>query len=473
MTKEWANSASANDIQERLDPTLLEQLNSFRDLAGKNDVRVDGISVAESLITENNLKRMQELVFNRDALLYFKNASGITRIEFISDGPMPPDLTIEPAMKMSGLYKQEIGYDLCKACRLCIEVCPKNVYRDDGTGRPDKDIRYEAECTGPWQCGKCGDICPENTISVQMADPAFASTLYVMLENSAGNAMPVNNVKKDFHVSNPLMVDKPLRIAGDLHPGNLSASLQVLNDSHFYPILEIEGTQQHLVDSLNPEQDIRIWASENYRCLKLTQSAVQFFLAHLPHTDGLKEGKYNFHEMIERIVDEIILAEINPESAEASRLFKEIVEDARIREIFFGAKRRPVGGLLPTGTSIYWKTPYGDEIPEYVHSEKCLGPECLLCITNCPEGSGGENSAIRMLPLVPLGVIPALARGLKVFVIKLDGLHRSPEDAEELTGTSPFRFEVNPEYCKACGVCIAYCPHEVIEPSDRVFDFRG
>jgi NAD-dependent dihydropyrimidine dehydrogenase PreA subunit len=91
-------------------------------------------------------------------------------------------------------------------------------------------------------------------------------------------------------------------------------------------------------------------------------------------------------------------------------------------------------------------------------------------VTHCPEGNGGETSAIKMIPLVPLGTIPALVRGLGAYLLKADGSHAKTEDLENLSGRQAFAFEVNEDYCKACGICIACCPHDVIEPAVRSFD---
>jgi NAD-dependent dihydropyrimidine dehydrogenase PreA subunit len=151
-------------------------------------------------------------------------------------------------------------------------------------------------------------------------------------------------------------------------------------------------------------------------------------------------------------------------------LLKSILDDAQLAQTHLGAKRRPIGGLLPAGTSTAWKTPYGNEVPVYSHLDKCLGPECALCVTHCPEGSGGENSAIRMIPLVPMGTMPALVRGLGAFLFKADGSHERIEDMEDLLGKQAFAFQVDTDYCKACGICIACCPHDVIEGAQRSFN---
>jgi len=73
---------------------------------------------------------------------------------------------------------------------------------------------------------------------------------------------------------------------------------------------------------------------------------------------------------------------------------------------------------------------------------------------------------------VPQGTVPSLVRGFRVHLLRLDGSHRSAQDLEDLTGRTPFEFEVDPDFCKACGICISCCPHDVIEPTQRSFDMR-
>lgn len=67
-------------------------------------------------------------------------------------------------------FKVEFLSDKCKACELCISVCPKKILELD-TGlynkkgfhparvRPGK----EADCIG---CASCATICPDSVISV-------------------------------------------------------------------------------------------------------------------------------------------------------------------------------------------------------------------------------------------------------------------------------------------------------------------
>lgn len=471
MVMKWVRKTIAKSAGGiAVSDALAARFNERVSLAAQAGIRVDGISLARAGLNETTLKRIEDIVLNDASLSYYKKELKISRIEFIMEGALPPELLGESPLKNVTIYKQNIGYDLCKSCRLCIEVCPKNVYSDSGTGQPDRQLRRSEECTGPVQCGKCVDICPEKTISVHVVEPSFTSSLYVLLDNPFEKLNGEGEKALELYVENPLEAGKPLTLLEELNPNELALSLKILNASHFYPVLEFEGETRHLVDSLEPERDIETWCAENYRDPELTLQSVRLFLTHLPSLNGLREGKYDFKQFTERITDEILYE--NGSGGDSESLL-EIVKESYLSEPFYGAKRRPIGGILPSGTSPSWKTPYGDEIPYYSHTEKCLGPECSLCITNCPEGGGGERSAIRMVPIVPAGVIPSIVRGFDTHLVRLDGQQKKARDAEKLTGKTPFEFVVQAEYCKACGVCIAYCPHEVIEATPRIFDLRA
>ena len=478
--------------------------------------RVDGLQLAKAFINQELIDRLERLLFNEASLSFLKTKG--TRIEFITDGPLPPELLDEPSLKREPIYKQAIAYNICKACRLCIEVCPKHVYKDDGFGRPGITDRREEECTGSAQCGQCADICPENAIHIIMANPVLQSTIFVLLPNpffrqtldvqippcpplEKGGWGGFNPGRPDFFVVNPMEVDGALKIPAPVappqgpNPKNLAdcnrqwPCHRLLNESGFYPLLEVKGYPRHFVDSKDPGGDLKIWAKENGRDPALVLEAVLLLYEKLPRISSLKRGKYRLDEIIHRIIDEMIFAagetdnSPRPHAMPAWRgplklrggeggVLDKIVREAFVEDLYLGAKARPIGGLLPPATSTAWKTPYGEEIPDYVHMEKCLGPECGLCVTHCPEGGGGNNSAIRMVLKVPQGTIPALVRGLDAFLLRCDGLNLQSEDLEDLRGKTPFEFEVDPDFCKACGICIACCPHDVIEPMTRHFDLR-
>ncbi len=457
-----ASEPDASSTRQRLDAWI--------DLARKHDFRVDGGDLAKELLTGEQLAQLQTLVFNDNTLTAYRRVA--RRIEFIADGVPPVHLLEEASSKNEVVYLQDIDYDVCKSCRLCIQVCPKRVYVDDGFGRPDVNLRRPEECTGPYQCGQCVDVCPENVIKVIDGEPIFEATVYVLLPSRGPEAGGEALSARDFVVTNPLSTRMPVVLPKKLKVKNFSACHELLNKARFHPLLELHGYPRHFVDATDPEQDLEAWAKENGRDPGLVKSAVRLLYKHLSELNPVLQGKYQLGEIVHRVIDQIIHRGIKIRSGGGQELLAGILSDAYIDERFLGAKSRPIGGLLPAGTSPAWKTPYGEEIPEYVHLEKCLGPECGLCVTHCPEGGGGERSAIRMTFNVPMGTVPALVRGGRVYLVRLGGAHEAFEDHEDLSDETPFQFVVNPDYCKACGICITCCPHDVIEPSLRAFDMR-
>jgi ferredoxin len=446
------------------------RLDALLESAARSGFRVDGVALARTLTDGKALRRLEQLVLNDASLAFLRDRAG--RIEFIADGPLPPELLTEPALKTEPIYRQIVDYSLCKGCRLCIQICPKHVYTDDGFGKPDLRRRAE-ECTGDAQCAQCVDICPERSISLALVDPVYASTVFVLLENPFAAADAQAGGERDFFVANPLTTDRRVRIPGPLAEGDLAASNRILDAANFHPVLETMGCQRHFVDSADPVTELSVWARENSRSADLALGATRLLYSWLPRLSPVREGKYRLDRILHRIIDEVIHAGIEVTDGGGEELLGAIVADGFVEEPVLGSKRRPIGGLLPPGTSTAWKTPYGDEIPAYVHMQKCLGPECALCVTQCPEGNGGETSAIKLVPLVPWGTMASLVRGLKAFLLRLDGSHATTADLEDLSGKDPFVFEVNPDFCKACGICIACCPHDVIEPATRTFDMGG
>lgn len=447
-------------------PELLVHLDELADLARAEGFQVEALPLARALADKDTLAKLKKLLFNVSALDHLRGRA--RRIEFITEGPLPPELLREPAAKSETIYTQIVDYSLCKGCKLCIQVCPKHVYMDDGFGKPDA-LRHEHECTGNIQCGQCVYICPERAINMVVANPLHESTLFVQLDNPFARAQTLQGAAQDFEVPNPLAVGEPL-ILESFDADDLSAAQRTLDAAGFFPVLELMGGVRHFVDAIDPRSDLALWARENCRAPARVEAAVRAVYRALPQLAGLKQGKYRLDTLIHRVIDEVLNAQIGAETSGGRALIQGILAQSYEAEFTLGSKRRPIGGLLPPGTSVAWKTPYGNEVPHYTNLDKCLGPECALCVTHCPEGNGGEASAIRMVPLAPLGAIPAMVRGLRAHLLKMDGSHTSIQDAEDLFGKQAFAFEVDPDFCKACGICIACCPHAVIEPGARIFD---
>lgn len=447
-------------------PEVVAQLDELVQLARGAGFHVEALPLARALVDKKALARLKKLLFNPAALAGLRARA--QRIEFIAEGPLPPELLREPVTKTETIYTQIVDYALCKGCLLCIQVCPKRVYKDDGFGKPDA-LRHEHECTGAAQCGQCVYICPERAITMAIVNPLHESTLFVQLDNPYARAAADAGAAQDFVVPNPLAVGEALVLEA-LDADDLAAANRQLDAAGFFPVLELGGAARHLVDSADAAADLAAWARENGRAPARALAALRAVYGALPRLAGLKQGKYRLDTLIHRVIDEVLNADIAADTAGGRTLIAGILAESFVAETTLGSKRRPIGGLLPPATSVAWKTPYGNEVPVYTKLDKCLGPECGLCISHCPEGNGGEVAAIRMIPRVPLGVMPAMVRGLRAHLLKLDGSHARIEDAEDLAGRQPFEFEVNADYCKACGLCIACCPHDVIEPAARSFD---
>lgn len=432
--------------------------------------QVEGQPLARALADKAVVDRLEAMLCNPAALDGLRGR--IRRIEFITDGALPPEFLREPDAKSETIYSQVVDYSLCKGCRLCIQVCPKHVYKDDGFGKPDR-LRRDEECTGNAQCGQCVYVCPERAITTVIANPLHESTLFVLLPNPYAAAEARRAGSADFFLANPLAVDLPLQFEAAYDATDLAAAHRALDAAGFLPVLTVMGYEQHLIDAAEPQRLLELWAVENRRAPSWVLRAVGAVYASLPSLDGLRQGKYRFDTLIHRVIDEILYADIDIGLAGGRTLLANLLAECRIAEPVLGARQRPIGGLLPPGTSVAWKTPYGNEVPVYTQIERCLGPECALCVTHCPEGNGGETAAIRLVPLAPMAAIPAIVRGLSARLLRLDGSHAGVADAEDLLGRPAFAFEVDPDYCKSCGICIACCPHDVIEPAPRQFDMGG
>src|ERR1039458_7503686 len=118
-----------------------EEIESLVEVARTDGFDIGGLPLALALIGGDELERLRRILFNPASLDYLK--SRVKRIEFIAEGPLPPELLLKPAAKSQPIYRQIVDYALCKGCRLCIQVCPKRVYRDDGFGKPDEMRRAE------------------------------------------------------------------------------------------------------------------------------------------------------------------------------------------------------------------------------------------------------------------------------------------------------------------------------------------
>ena len=411
--------ASAASQRAVAGPTreIRAELESLAALAMAQGLHVEGLELAEALVDRRALDRRKKLVFNPASLTHIRTRAA--RIEFIAEGPLPPELLLEPAAKSLPIYKQVVDYSLCKSCRLCIEVCPKAVYSDDGFGKP-YTVRREEECTGDVQCAQCVSVCPERAISLAMVSPAFSSTVFVLLENPYAKAESERTPRQDFAVVNPLASGEQLVLDGEL-PEDLIEANRQLDAAGFHPVLNLGGVARHFVDAADPDAELAAWARENGRVAPMVHEAMRTLYRALPALTGVKEGKYSLDMLVPRLIDELLYAGIDPRSRSGKGAIAAMLAECRETDAYLGSKRRPIGGLLPPGTSTAWKTPYGNEVPAYTRMEKCLGPECALCVTHCPEGNGGERSAIRMVMQVPLGTIPALVRGLQAHLLKADG----------------------------------------------------
>ena len=59
-------------------------------------------------------------------------------------------------------FRIEIRRDRCKACEICVEFCPKNVFEPDELGRPIP--KRVDDCIG---CGTCELRCPDFAIEIK------------------------------------------------------------------------------------------------------------------------------------------------------------------------------------------------------------------------------------------------------------------------------------------------------------------
>ncbi len=82
----------------------------------------------------------------------------LEQVAAIGDGPMKET----PAKAKSRAPEAVVvDADLCKACGICIALCPKDVFDSDDFGRPV--VARLADCTS---CAFCEHHCPDFAIDV-------------------------------------------------------------------------------------------------------------------------------------------------------------------------------------------------------------------------------------------------------------------------------------------------------------------
>jgi hypothetical protein len=190
-----------------------------------------------------------------------------------------------------------------------------------------------------------------------MADPLHASALFATGKPYARKPAR-REIPADFAVPNPLVALEELRIC----PPMTSCKAIGCRCGRLHPCSSA-WARLHFVDARDPEAELAAWARQNARSPEKAAPAVKLLYRALPGLPGVKEGKYAFDTLIHRLIDEIIHAGVAVESRGGTELLKSILEECREPHAYLGAKRRPIGGLLPPGTSTAWKTPYGNEVP--------------------------------------------------------------------------------------------------------------
>jgi 2-oxoglutarate ferredoxin oxidoreductase subunit delta len=83
----------------------------------------------------------------------------------VSPQNLPVSIFISPGFNKMG--KIEVNRERCKACGLCISVCPKNLIifspNPNSQGFYPAEQSSDGECTG---CALCAEVCPDVVIEV-------------------------------------------------------------------------------------------------------------------------------------------------------------------------------------------------------------------------------------------------------------------------------------------------------------------
>ena len=85
-----------------------------------------------------------------------------------------------------------IDQEACTACGICELVCPNDVIRPDGAGRPY--VAFVEDCTA---CRLCEDRCSLGAITVQLGAARKASEVYAFRQYLIGLGIDVRLSKED------------------------------------------------------------------------------------------------------------------------------------------------------------------------------------------------------------------------------------------------------------------------------------
>lgn len=78
---------------------------------------------------------------------------------------------LDEGQAMTPRYRVEVKKELCKGCRFCIELCPRQTLRDSAVlnakGYRPASAEDTSSCAG---CGLCEMVCPDFVIRVTPED---------------------------------------------------------------------------------------------------------------------------------------------------------------------------------------------------------------------------------------------------------------------------------------------------------------